>query len=632
MEGRQDMPNRRSLSRRRVLALSAGLAGGAAFGAGLTADAYATGTTIRVSTRQPVGTVAKGLFGHNQRYDYAGQGAWEVAGDRPHPEMVDAITQSGSTNIRFPGGTIGNTYHWQRAIGPVADRVDNASGGGDGASVSNEYGPDEFGALLDATGTVGTIMANFATGTAQEAADWVAYMNSTTGPWAELRARNGHPEPYGIRYWEVGNELGFGNQAYWLGAAPEEQRVGLYVNGGTVTLSDAPVVRESDRRAEAAVSDGSPDQVFYAAYPPVVPGSQAVSVDGATWTEVDAFDGGGKSVYRFEPSAGKIVFGDGESGRIPPAGATITISCESGPHDGFVDFYRAMKTVDSTVTVCTGWNPFRSGGQASLISALGDDHPYDAIADHLYSNRPDATTPEQYHDELMLMPAQRAAGAAELRRLARKTSKRRVDVVVTEWNIFKYEDIVPNYQLALGGALFSASQLNEFTRIGLPLAQKHSLSGWIYADGPDGGRHFGSTWGLPGYVATGPAKTIELYALLAGTTLVKSEVTNNPSRTVATGQMSALDVVATRASDGTCRIVVVNRDRERTITTDLSVEGIPDTRVDADVAVLTGPNVLAHNTPEDRDVVSISTRSATINPHRFSHTFQPLSITMITIA
>lgn len=40
----------------------------------------------------------------------------------------------------------------------------------------------------------------------QEMADWVAYCNATSGPFAELRVANGHPEPFNVTYWSVGNE------------------------------------------------------------------------------------------------------------------------------------------------------------------------------------------------------------------------------------------------------------------------------------------------------------------------------------------------------------------------------------------------------------------------------------------
>src|SRR6516162_6686244 len=44
--------------------------------------------------------------------------------------------------------------------------------------------------------------------TAEEAADWVEYANgSSISKYGALRASNGHPEPYRVRYWEIGNEI-----------------------------------------------------------------------------------------------------------------------------------------------------------------------------------------------------------------------------------------------------------------------------------------------------------------------------------------------------------------------------------------------------------------------------------------
>lgn len=36
--------------------------------------------------------------------------------------------------------------------------------------------------------------------------DWVAYCNATTGKFAELRKTNGHPKPFNVKFWSVGNE------------------------------------------------------------------------------------------------------------------------------------------------------------------------------------------------------------------------------------------------------------------------------------------------------------------------------------------------------------------------------------------------------------------------------------------
>jgi alpha-N-arabinofuranosidase len=45
-------------------------------------------------------------------------------------------------------------------------------------------------------------------GTLDEAQAWVEYCNGTGNTyWANLRRKNGHEEPYGIKYWGLGNEM-----------------------------------------------------------------------------------------------------------------------------------------------------------------------------------------------------------------------------------------------------------------------------------------------------------------------------------------------------------------------------------------------------------------------------------------
>src|ERR1022692_4779450 len=51
------------------------------------------------------------------------------------------------------------------------------------------------------------ICVNVISGTPERAANWVEYVNgSQQTRYGKLRARNGHPEPYGVRYWELDNE------------------------------------------------------------------------------------------------------------------------------------------------------------------------------------------------------------------------------------------------------------------------------------------------------------------------------------------------------------------------------------------------------------------------------------------
>jgi alpha-N-arabinofuranosidase len=53
----------------------------------------------------------------------------------------------------------------------------------------------------------GHITTNYISGTPQDAAEWVEYTNgSADTPMGRLRAQNGHPGPYNIKLWAIGNE------------------------------------------------------------------------------------------------------------------------------------------------------------------------------------------------------------------------------------------------------------------------------------------------------------------------------------------------------------------------------------------------------------------------------------------
>ena len=123
--------------------------------------------------------------------------------------------------MAYPGGyRKSNKFRWKETIGPFADRP---------PAIFNEndrvvLGPDEFLQLCEDLGA-GTIIIpslffslNPDT-VAQEAADWVEYCNAPLGTnpgtslpqdngvaWADIRAENGHAEPYNVKYWLMGDE------------------------------------------------------------------------------------------------------------------------------------------------------------------------------------------------------------------------------------------------------------------------------------------------------------------------------------------------------------------------------------------------------------------------------------------
>lgn len=113
--------------------------------------------------------------------------------------------------MRWPGGTVVYEYHWRKGIGPRKDRpiVRNLAWGG---VESYQFGTDEFLQWCREVGTTPYINLNMSLhpdyeGTLADALDWMEYVNGDEKTeYGELRTRNGHLEPYNVRYWCIGNE------------------------------------------------------------------------------------------------------------------------------------------------------------------------------------------------------------------------------------------------------------------------------------------------------------------------------------------------------------------------------------------------------------------------------------------
>ena len=112
--------------------------------------------------------------------------------------------------VRWPGGNVAQNYHWLRGVGPRDQRESWTNTAWWNETESSDYGTDEFLRFCKAVETEPSITVNVEGdgGTAEEAAAWVEYANGpATSKYGAMRAANGHPEPYGVRYWEVGNEV-----------------------------------------------------------------------------------------------------------------------------------------------------------------------------------------------------------------------------------------------------------------------------------------------------------------------------------------------------------------------------------------------------------------------------------------
>ena len=129
-------------------------------------------------------------------------------------DVVDAITEVRPGVIRWGGSSVDpGHYLWKRGIGDRDLRVPwrNAIWG---RIDPNDIGIDEFCQFCELTGSEPLVCLSFADG-AQSAADLVEYCNGpTTSKWGAQRAGNGHPAPYRVKYWQVGNEISGDNPQY----------------------------------------------------------------------------------------------------------------------------------------------------------------------------------------------------------------------------------------------------------------------------------------------------------------------------------------------------------------------------------------------------------------------------------
>ena len=123
------------------------------------------------------------------------------------PDVIRLWREARLPLLRFPGGNFASGYHWRDGVGPAEQRVTRRNPAWAGAEY-NHVGTDEMMALCGAIGCEPMICVNAGSGTADEAAAWVDYCNGAADtPNGAARAANGHPAPYGVRLWEIGNEL-----------------------------------------------------------------------------------------------------------------------------------------------------------------------------------------------------------------------------------------------------------------------------------------------------------------------------------------------------------------------------------------------------------------------------------------
>jgi len=131
------------------------------------------------------------------------------------PDLFQAVEALHPPCIRWPGGYFSELYRWKDGIGPQYERVVYPVEAWNDRDV-NSFGTDEYIKLCRRLNAEPIIVINTGhrysaspqTEYIEEAKQWLEYCNGpATSTWGAVRAANGHPEPYNVKYWEMGNEI-----------------------------------------------------------------------------------------------------------------------------------------------------------------------------------------------------------------------------------------------------------------------------------------------------------------------------------------------------------------------------------------------------------------------------------------
>ena len=122
-------------------------------------------------------------------------------------DVLDLVKELGPTIIRYPGGNFVSGYNWEDGVGPKdkrPKRLDLAWF----STEPNTFGTNEFMDWCKAARVAPMMAVNLGTRGADAARNLLEYCNHPSGTyWSDLRKTHGWPEPHGVKFWCLGNEM-----------------------------------------------------------------------------------------------------------------------------------------------------------------------------------------------------------------------------------------------------------------------------------------------------------------------------------------------------------------------------------------------------------------------------------------
>jgi alpha-N-arabinofuranosidase len=137
-------------------------------------------------------------------------------------DVVALLKELNSPVYRWPGGNFVSGYDWKDGIGDPDRRPPRKNPAWSGIE-HNDVGIHEFMELCREINTEAFIAVNTGLGGVDAAAEEIEYVNgSAETPMGQIRSKNGHSRPYGVKWWAIGNEM-YGD--WQLGNMPVEEYV-----------------------------------------------------------------------------------------------------------------------------------------------------------------------------------------------------------------------------------------------------------------------------------------------------------------------------------------------------------------------------------------------------------------------
>ncbi len=122
-------------------------------------------------------------------------------------DVLALLRELNAPVYRWPGGNFVSGYNWRDGIGDRDKRPPRKNPAWQGVE-SNDVGIHEFMKFCELVNTEPYIAVNAGLGNSDEAMAEVLYATGGQDtPVGKLRSANGHPEPWKVKWWSIGNEM-----------------------------------------------------------------------------------------------------------------------------------------------------------------------------------------------------------------------------------------------------------------------------------------------------------------------------------------------------------------------------------------------------------------------------------------